>query len=238
MVMKQLSKNWLTENLIDLEYKQYVLLAYLEEVSGLFNRKMLYPSLSDLIDHYRNLKRFRAQADSLYQSFKESLESVDPENFRLSYQKVVEDDALMKELEQIVDFSLPHFEEYLQKGREIYEYVEKQLSIEPVGLIPLNADAGYLFIELATERATRIYEYSVSLFSHADEKLRGIHIRYVKTRSRSSFETPQSLKIELIRENRYLPNPSTYIIQTNIQVPFEATCLPIAKRMLLKQLAI
>jgi hypothetical protein len=236
-IMKQLSKNWLTENLIDLEYKQYVLLAYLEEVSRNFQDKHLYPALSDLIEHYRNLKLFRENSGQIFNSFKETLEGIDMKHFQLTYQKVVQNDIIMAELEQIVDFSIPRFESCLEKGREIYEYVEKHLSIDPVGLIPLNPDAGYLIIDLKRSKETRIYEYAITLFENSGERYRGIHTHLIRTVTSSPFLSPQSIKLELIRENTKLPNPATYHIHAEIEIPFEATCLPVAKRLLMKQLS-
>jgi hypothetical protein len=53
--MSKLSKDWLTENHIDLEFKQYLLLAYLQEVKENYNSNKIYPYLSELIEHYKNL---------------------------------------------------------------------------------------------------------------------------------------------------------------------------------------
>ena len=158
--MRQLSKNWLTESHIDLEYKQYILLAYLEDVDKNFQEKQLYPALSDLIEHYRNLKLFKDNAGQLYQAFQERLEGIDLQNFQLIYQKVVQNDSLMAELAQIVDYSMPMFEEHLEKGKEIYEYVEQHLNIEPVGLIPLKPDSGYIILHVHQGGDPRVYAYS------------------------------------------------------------------------------
>ena len=114
--MKKLSVNWLTEHLVDLEYKQFILLAYLDEVHKEFNNNRLYPVLSDLIEHYRNLKVFKSNAQQLYNSFKEEITAFDLENFRVLYQKVVNNDSIMLEIEQIIDFSLPQFEKHLKSS--------------------------------------------------------------------------------------------------------------------------
>jgi hypothetical protein len=41
--MESLKDNWLTDGLIDFEYKQYMLLAYFKSVKESFNRVELYP---------------------------------------------------------------------------------------------------------------------------------------------------------------------------------------------------
>src|SRR5262245_3956461 len=142
--MNGLSKNWITESHIDFEYKKYVLLAYLQKVSEEFTEQRLYPSLSELIDHYRNLKELKSGKQNLYEHFKSSLISVDVEQFKLIYEKMASDDAVMQEVESIINFSMPQFEIYLRDGKKIYDFIEEHLSISPVGIIPINNDSGYL----------------------------------------------------------------------------------------------
>ena len=49
--MEKLSQDWLTQGLIDFEYKKYVLLAYLKTAKESFGRVELYPFLTDLVFH-------------------------------------------------------------------------------------------------------------------------------------------------------------------------------------------
>jgi len=235
--MKNLSVNWLTEHLVDLEYKQFILLAYLEEVHKEFNSKRLYPVLSDLIEHYRNLKTFKSNAQQLYKSFKEEINTFDLENFRILYQKMVSNDSLMLEIEQIIDFSLPQFEKHLQNGKEIYEYTEQHLKMEEIGLTPLNKNAGYLLIEYFKTRETQVYTYELSMIENAQTLTRGIYTKYFKSFTRGLFTTPESIKIELIKENQAMAHPATFFFTTELEVPFESTYFPIAKRMLLRAIS-
>jgi hypothetical protein len=235
--MKNLSVNWLTEHLVDLEYKQFILLAYLDEVHKEFNNKRLYPVLSDLIEHYRNLKAFKSNAQQLYNSFKEEVTAFDLENFKVLYQKVVNNDSIMLEIEQIIDFSLPQFEKHLKNGKEIYEYTEHHLKMEEIGLTPLNKNAGYILIEYSKTRETQVYTYELSMIENAQTFSRGIYTKYFKSLTRSLFTTPETIKIELIKENQALPNPATFFFTTEIEIPFESTYFPIAKRMLLRAIS-
>ena len=85
--MQFLNKNWITENQIDFEYKKYVLLAYLQHVSENFTEYRLYPYLSDLIEHYRNLKSLKDNKNHLYNLFPERMKGADLEQFKLIYEK-------------------------------------------------------------------------------------------------------------------------------------------------------
>lgn len=236
-VMKLLSKNWLTEDVIDAEYKRYVLLAYLADVQQDFNERKLYPHLADLVDHYAQLLALKENTKNLYNAFPEKAKQLDWENLRISYEKLVQNDALMAELEEIIDFSIPQFHHYLRTGKEIYDDVERRLKVEPVGVVPLYTNEGYMFIIHPDTKDTEIYEYQSTLFTEKEEKYRSLHTLHIGTYKRSIVNTPEHMKIELIRALPKLPNPAVYAIISEVALPYTETYLPIAKRALVKKLA-
>ena len=67
--MEKLSKDWLTQGLVDFEYKKYLLLAYLQTVKKSFSKVELYPFLSDLVFHYRNLVAVKENKALIRDSF-------------------------------------------------------------------------------------------------------------------------------------------------------------------------
>ena len=71
--MEKLSKDWLTQGLIDFEYKKYVLLAYLQTVKKSFGKVELYPFLADLVFHYRNLVAVKENKALIRESFPKEL---------------------------------------------------------------------------------------------------------------------------------------------------------------------
>jgi hypothetical protein len=235
--MESLNKNWITENRIDFEYKKYVLLAYLQHVSDNFTEYRLYPYLSDLVTHYRNLKSLKDNKKNLYNLFPERMKGADLEQFTLIYEKMVQDDALMQEIESILDFSIPQMEVYLREGKKIYDIIEDNLKIFPIGVIPLNSESGYLFLRQSTSVDTRVYEFQISIFENPTEKYRGIHLLYLKTYEKSIMNTYEAIKSDLLSFNKNLPNPVTYVIETDMSIPFDETFLPLAKRTLVKRIA-
>jgi len=143
----------------------------------------------------------------------------------------------MLEIEQIIDFSLPQFEKHLQNGKEIYEYTEQHLKMEEIGLTPLNKNAGYLLIEYYRTRETQVYTYELSMIKNAQTLTRGIYTKYFKSFTRGLFTSPESIKIELIKENQTMPHPATFFFTTELEIPFESTYFPIAKRMLIRAIS-
>jgi hypothetical protein len=235
--MHTLNKNWITEHQIDFEYKKYVLLAYLQHVSESFTEYKLYPYLSDLVEHYRNLKALKDNKSTLYNLFPERLKSADMEQFKVIYEKIVQDDAIMLEIENILEFSILQMEYYLKEGKKIYDFVEDKMNIYPVGLIPLNSENGYLFLKEGGSTDTKVYEYHISIFENPQEKYRGIHVCYVASYEKSLLNTFEAIKSDLIRYNKNLPNPAAFVVETEIAIPFAETFLPLAKRVIVKKIA-
>ncbi|MBC7922926.1 MAG: hypothetical protein H7Z75_17760 [Ferruginibacter sp.] len=232
--MKELKKDWLTEDLIDFEYKKYILLAYLQQVRQNFDGKRLYPYLSDLVLHYRNLLSVKENQKLMYENFPRQISKADFERLQLSYQQIVGDDGIMAEIEAIVTYALPKLKDILTEGKDIYEYIEDNLEISPVGISPLYPEEGYLFLQSQLDKETRIYQYQVTLFESADEKYRGIHTTYLESVYRGLGTTYENIKVDLTRRYKQLPNPATYIVASKIRCPLNETLLPIAKRVLVK----
>ena len=128
-------------------------------------------------------------------------------------------------------------ESTINNGTEIYELVEEKMVITPVGIIPLDLNAGYFFLSKLATKHTHVYEYRLSIFEKHDEKYRGIRTDFVHKWLRTVSNSPENIKHELIRNRKVLPNPAGYNIETELAYPLEETLLPIAKRCFVKYLS-
>mgnify|MGYP007101538134 CR=1 FL=1 len=222
------------ESHIDLEYKSYVLLAYLKEVSNAFEINRLYPYLADLVAHYNGLLNIRSEHERLEEAFPKNLRSIRP-NFQLEYEKMGHPESLQEVIE-IIEYSIPLLKKHLQAGQLLYEEFEKSIHIHTVGLLPLLTDEGYLLLSNGNESKTQVYNYSITLFENSVGKYRAIHTTYVAEYKRSLSNTPEHIKLELLRINRKLPNPATLTVESERVLPFHETLFPIAKRAVVKYL--
>lgn len=235
--MDKLRDTWLTDGLIDFEYKKYQVLAYLQQVKASFQRVELYPFLSDLVFHYRNLVSLRDNKSVLRQSFPKELSPESLKKLELSYTRMIEDDRLMAEIESIMDYALPQFKSSLDEGSFIYEYVESNCEISPVGLTALYANEGYLFVTQPPEKEIHVYRYQVTLFQQSTESMRGLYTQFIRTDERRLSNTYEHMKLTLIREYSELPNPAVYLVLSKRNVPLTQTLMPVAKRLLVKSLS-
>lgn len=235
--MEKLSKDWLTQGLIDFEYKKYVLMAYLQTVRKSFDRVELYPFMADLVFHYRNLMAVRENKALIKESFPKEISLEEFKKLELSYRKLVEDDAVMNELESIIEFAIPHLRESLEEGSAIYEYVQSQCEISPIGVTPLYANEGYLFVTQPPEKETRVYRYQMSIFEGTQEQMRSLNMQFIDNVEKHLGNTYERIKLDLIRKFRDLPNPAAYLILSKMKFPFTETLMPVAKRLFVKHIS-
>lgn len=235
--MKALPHDWLTQGHIDFEYKKYLLLSYLQEVKQQFNEQRLYPFLSDIVFHYKNMLTIKERGELLKGAFPKKLSKADMQKLELIYERLVEDEPLMQEINDILSFSIPQMKAALEEGREVYEFVESRVSLTPVGVFPLYAKEGYLLVQERLKVETQIFRYELTVFTSAEENYRALHLHYLDSVRRRIGHSFEHMKMDLIRRFPDLPNPATYLLNADILCPLEETLIPIAKRSLVRQLS-
>lgn len=233
----QLKDDWLTNGLIDFEYKKYILLAYMKETQANFEEKKLYPFLSDLVFHYNNLLRLKENKSLLYENFPKQVSRADFEKLKLSYRRIIKDDEMMQEIEDVIHFSLPRLKKGLDTGAEIYEEIARHIDIEPIGVAPLFNKEGYLFICQFNKFETYIYRYRITTLQASDETFQTLSTEFLEIRERNIINTLEKIKIELIQQNRSMPNPATFAAIARLSCPLIETLLPITKRKLVQHIA-
>ncbi len=235
--MKTLSQTWFADGYIDFELKKYTLLAYLQEINRYFSQQKLYPQLADLIFHYNNLVAFRENKKYLQEQFPKKLTGIQIEQLQLLYESLVEDDELMKELEDIINYASSNMKHSISNATAIYEFVESTLTIEPIGIMPLDHTEGYFLLCEGACKNTWVYQYRLSIFEKHDEKYRSIKTEFIDVWQRNFVNSYQNIKSQLIKNRSDLPNPAVYSVETALTIPMEETLLPIAKRSLVKYIS-
>ncbi len=235
--MKTLHDQWFSTGLIDFEYKKYVLLDYLQYIESNFGRKRLFPFLADLINHYEQVQATLQGKQALANLFPKSLNAVDLEQAVLKYESLYQDPEALAELEQILAFASEAMKDEIMKGKTIYDEIESEMVLEPLGIMPLNQQAGFLLIGSERSKEVLAYRYEVSIFTDARNKYRGINTRFIKAFNTSIVNTPNNIKLQLIQIEKDLPNPATYLSVFKNWYALDHTLLPLAKRNLVRYIA-
>lgn len=235
--MKNLQPDWLTQGRIDTEYQKYVIMAYLQAVQHNFSDQKLCPDLPDLRTHYENGLSFRQRKGTLNEAFPKRAVRIDAGRQRIEYQSDVPEDAYLTEVDAIMEFAVPRFGQLLTEGQKLWEDIAMSLTIEPVGLMPLRPDEGYLLLHRSTHSETHIYQFSLTLFDDSQPGGRTVHLHFVETKRKSISTTFENMKLDLVRRNRHLPNPATFMLESKRNYPVQETLLPIARQLIVKAVA-
>lgn len=233
----QLSETWFVEGSVDFEMQKYRLLAYLRDVDVLFGKQELYPQLSDVIFHHDNLMAFRKNKQFLQDAFPRRMSELNLQQAALIYERMLQDDELMQELEDITAYALKRIRKTIGTGTELYEEVAHTMEVYPVGLLPVYKDQGYLLLRWGSHQETRAYSYSVTLFERGDAQYRGLRMAYLNSWMHSLVHTPQHIKAVLTQQSSHMDNPAFFALETALELPLQATILPVARRVFIRYLS-
>jgi len=233
--MATLSENWITENLIDFEYKKYVLLGYLQHVEEHFNEQKLYPDFAELIAHYKNLIELKNNTLDLENSFKKNVKGIDYNTLSLIYENSITDESL-NDLKQIIAFSEPLLVNELQKGKNIFDFAEQHILTNHIGILPIYKTEGYFVLYPYQAKQVLVYNYTFSKINLLQQEVYGLNCTYVTDYTISLAKPVDKIKLDIIDANPHLPNPAVYLFKANAELPNDETFLPIAKRLLYKNL--
>ncbi|TAF80176.1 MAG: hypothetical protein EAZ50_09500 [Runella slithyformis] len=234
--MEKLAKDWITQGWLDFEYKKYVILAYLQQVQHNFKEQKLFPDLTEIAAHYQHTHELKQSKEAIQAAFPRQITGIDWQKMELMREATLPDEPHPAEIDQIVEYTLPRLKNTLTAGWQQYNDIESQVTFRPVGIVPLQLNDGYLFIYRASQRQAEVYKYQIRLFNNQAERY--VHTFHVETIQKNASTTFENLKINLVKKHRDLPNPATYLVESARQYPVAETLLPIAKKMVAKEVAL
>lgn len=229
--MTKLTDNWLTDGMIDLEYKKYVLQAYWKSISNEFKSQKLFPHLPELQGHHSKVVGFLEAKGDYCSKFPRKIVGLDLEKMQLRYEADSGDTDFLKEINSIVAFAIPRFSGLVAEGKERMFDIENRLSFSSVGIVPLKSEEGYLFIHRISSSETCIFRYHLTFFNSNQE--RQVQTQWIDSVKKGVGDTFENMKLNLIRKYQ-LPNPATYMVESPLNYPLEETLLPIAKKLIVK----
>jgi hypothetical protein len=128
----RLETNWLIQEPIDLEHKQYVMMDYITKVNKDFEDFKLYPSFQELTLHVANTNRVKEHLQ--YITLNRYPEDIDDEILLddLSYNKIASTKQDIKEIIRIADYARDKFSELFLVGKSIWSLLYDNVTIKVV----------------------------------------------------------------------------------------------------------
>lgn len=225
-----LPKDWAYSPTLDLELKQYALLGYLQRVKARFAERKLYPHLEQLRDHVNELLGIQRSKVWLEKELGGDLVGFDTTTGQAIHAKQAQPE-LLSVIDDVIDFAVPGLMQVHDAGIELREELFQHLRFSLVGLQPLHTSEGWILLRIGTE--ARVYHYTIPLLlgRSADPSHRNVFTRYVTTYSVGLSFTFDHIKSDLIERHPAMPNPATFAVETELELPYIETYMPLAKRM-------
>lgn len=235
--MAALDLEMFTSSAQDIEGSQYKILAAQKVAAKEFHQNRLYPRLGDLIELVSVLETIQANHDQYKSVLPRRLTGVDFEKKTLQFDAVPADEQAVERMFELIAWAMPSLKELTEEGVAMFDFVTQNLNIEVVGIMPIYRDEGYAFIPDPKAKIFHVLRYEMSLYSDDNDRYRAMKTFEVQTRDIDIVhEAPETVKLDLIKEHQDLPNPATYMVQTDLDFPFDETILPVAKRKLMRVL--
>lgn len=235
--MHSLTLDLFTQSGTDLEAAQYRILAALTGMERSFHHNSLYPGLADLLELNAILETIRRNSDSLTRSGARTLTGVDLDKRSLIFDAVPADQAAVERTLELVTWAMPTIKRLSDEGLAMFDFVSQSMRVDEVGIVPLYRDEGYIVVPDHLGKVVHVFRYELSLFTADDEPYRAMKTVEVDTRPVAGVvPAPESIKMDLVATYKDLPNPATFLLDAELDFPFDATILPVAKRKLMRHL--
>lgn len=155
--MNKLNPAWFVSRPIDLEHKQYVLMAYIRDAETSFMSNQIRPFFEDVRGQIKNLESYisirgilKTDAYNLSEKEQEDI------TYIMSLPDNHEDQI---EVNKIVKWSLKKLLSLQKTANELWRVVEDSLSMSFVGSKPKKIKGGYLFIRYPGSWIVETYRF-------------------------------------------------------------------------------
>lgn len=231
-----LPKDWAYSPAIDLELKQYTLLGYLQHVRARFAERKLYPYLEQVEAHVNELNIIRRSKEEMARNIVGPLLGFDPRSGEAIRERLPDVGSLAV-IDEVIEFAVPGLLRIQAEGNELKEELAHRIHFAPVGLQPLHSTEGWFFLRRGAE--TRVYGYTIPFIVGRKQDLvqRNMFSRYVTSYTIGITCTYEHIKSDLILRHPALPNPATFVLETDLELPCIETFVPLAKRLVLAHVA-
>lgn len=221
----------------DFERSQYWILSNLQAVRRDFSNNRIYPHLRELIALYGTLDVILESEENLRNQIPGQIKSVDLEAQEAIYEMYELEDDQMQAVGDLMSWAKPHIKSMIDEGKTIFEFVEDHLHMEEVGVVSPYIQEGYLLVPDHEIDVLHVLQYTNSVFRSAEERFRSLRTSFVRSIGTGVLQTPEEIKLSLVREQKDFANPATFYFDSEIDFPYESTLLPVAKRKLMHYLA-
>lgn len=223
--------DWAFRPALDLELKQYLLLAYLQNVQQRFKEHKLYPHLTDLRAHLDTLMDLRRRKEELAEGLAVDLLGFDPRTGNAVHDRPVDGEHLAV-IDAVIDYAMPGLRRALTEGSDLRQDLAGRIRLLPVGVQPLKPVEGWLLLRQGRE--ARVYAYTIPMVRPASvtSAHQEITTRYITSYTLGITCTYEHIRGQLNATGTGPAVPATFALEAEGELPRIETFMPLAKEML------
>jgi hypothetical protein len=228
--------DWLFQEPIDLEHKQYVLLDYLQKLDKNLNNFKLYPQFQEISLHLASINLLLEKGQTL--ELNRTLKDPDDEILLsdlipINCPPLTEEDIV--EVYKVCKYSSTKLTDYFNHAKAIWDIVNDSVSIDPVqNKKNIDTKQGLFFLDY--NEKTIFYEFNIKPIKKGNLETK-CHIKKICECKRDEFE--QKIKeikrplIKNLQEKTIYENLIVFTVNHNNNYPLKETLLPIVKRKIM-----
>ncbi len=205
-------------NITDLEKSKYLLLNKLQLCEREFNESRIYPSLSMLVGIHSALLEILSGRDKIFN--KEYSENNEESNTLMNIE--------LERSFEFMDWGHQRIRLLIETGKEIFDFVENNISIESIGLSSEQIYEGYFILPDNKNFIGHIIKYNRILHN------------CLKTKEASNFKMQLVTIPNDVIKNRIISedilNQIIFYLDTDLSFHYSQTIPPVAKRKFLSYL--
>lgn len=227
----KLGYNWFYRPRLDVEMKQYEALAFVQYLERCLAQRIFVPPYLELTLQETVISQFLQESGNVFYQDQRVLEGIDWNSHELvySFSKSPE----LAPIEKIAGFLLRRIRPFKKRFEDLRNEVKNRINIERVGIWPFYRGEGWLLLGRDTD--IDVYAFKDALILDAQGG-KTIGTSFYASYKRSISNTPENIKLELVKQNRQMPNPATFFVNYDSTYPIETTYLPVVREMLAAQI--
>ena len=209
-----LSDQWLTSDPIDFEYKKYLLLAYEQKMMAEYNKKRVYPCLTDIVDKLAYVNEFLKSANTFERSSM-SIQKVDWLKQELQYESNIQDD-MFDDLKLTAIVARNIFSDLYLQFKNLYDEIDGSIVITGSKFSVFDKYDGYLLVKYDKGKKEKIMKYDIYKIMYPEPEFR--------------LKTAKASMKEYYGE-RFMKN--IFEVTLNDDFPTKASSIPVFRRKFL-----
>lgn len=209
-----LSDQWLTSDPIDFEYKKYLLLAYEQKMMVEYNKKRVYPYLTDIVDKLKYINDFLKSAN-IFERSSMSIQRIDWLKQELQYESDFKDE-MFDDLKQTAILARNILSDLYLQFKNLYDEIDGSIVITGSKFTIFDKYDGYLQVKYDKGKKEKIMKYDIYKVLYPEPEFR--------------LKTSKASMKEYYNE-RFKKN--IFEITMNDSFPVKASSIPVFRRKFL-----